>query len=275
MALEGKVALVTGSTDGVGRRVAEKLAAAGARVLVHGRNAERGESVVRSIETAGGRAAFLAADLASLDEVRRLAQAVEGETDHLDVLINNAGVGSGGAAGRRETSADGHERRFAVNYLAGVLLTGLLLPLMRRSEGARVVNVASAGQHPIDFDDVMLTRTYDGRRAYAQSKLAQIMFTFDLAESGIMANCLHPATYMDTTMVREAGVTPWSTVEEGAEAIFNLAASAALEGQSGRYFDGLREARANAQAYDAEARRRLRELSLRLTGLGENAFAGA
>src|SRR5690606_26095952 len=171
----------------------------------------------------------------------------------------------------RETSADGHELRFAVNYLAGFLLTHLLLPLLKKSAPARIVNVASAGQQPIDFADVMLERGYSGARAYCQSKLAQIMFTFDLAEdlrgSGVTVNALHPATYMDTTMVRGAGVTPISTVEEGAEAILYLATSPALEGRSGLYFDGLREARAHPQAYDAEARRRLKALSLQLTGL--------
>jgi NAD(P)-dependent dehydrogenase (short-subunit alcohol dehydrogenase family) len=131
--------------------------------------------------------------------------------------------------------------------------------------------VASAGQQPIDFTDVMLTRDYSGVRAYCQSKLAQIMFTFDLADelkhTGVTVNALHPATYMDTTMVRRAGITPWSSVEEGAEAILNLATSPALEGRSGLYFNGLREARADGQAYDAKARQRLQDISLELTSL--------
>jgi NAD(P)-dependent dehydrogenase (short-subunit alcohol dehydrogenase family) len=143
--LNGKTALVTGSTDGVGRLVAKRLGAAGARVLVHGRNRERGERVVAEIEEGGGPADFLAADLASLAEVRRLADAVRQRTDRLDILINNAVIGTGGARASRQTSADGHELRFAVNYLAGFLLTRLLLPLIRNSAPARVVNVASAG----------------------------------------------------------------------------------------------------------------------------------
>jgi NAD(P)-dependent dehydrogenase (short-subunit alcohol dehydrogenase family) len=267
--LTGKTALVTGSTDGVGRVVAERLGKMGARVLVHGRDRARGEGVVADIKAAGGSAEFLAADLAALAEVRRLAQAVRGTTDRLDILINNAGIGSAGAA--RQTSADGHELRFAVNYFAGFLLTYLLLPLVKQSAPARIVNVASAGQQAIDFADVMLTRGYSGSRAYCQSKLAQIMFTIDLAAelegSGVTVNALHPATYMNTTMVRRAGVTPISTVEEGAEAILNLAAEPALAGRSGLYFNGLREARADRQAYDADARARLRALSLELTGL--------
>jgi NAD(P)-dependent dehydrogenase (short-subunit alcohol dehydrogenase family) len=267
--LKGKTALVTGSTDGVGRVVAEQLGKMGARVLVHGRDQTRGEKVVRDIRAGGGTADFLAADLASLADVRRLADAVRASMDRLDILINNAGIGSAGAA--RQTSADGHELRFAVNYLAGFLLTYLLLPLIKQSAPARIVNVASAGQQAIDFSDVMLTRGYSGTRAYCQSKLAQIMFTIDLARelegTGVIVNTLHPSTYMNTTMVRRAGVTPISTVEQGAEAILNLAAGPALEGRSGLYFNVLREARADRQAYDAEARARLRALSRELTGL--------
>ena len=266
--LIGKTVLVTGSTDGVGRLVARRLGDAGARVLVHGRDAERGARTVAEIEKAGGVATFLKADLASLAEVRRLAAAVQNETDRLEILINNAGIGTAG--GVRQASADGLELRFAVNYLAGFLLTSLLLPLLRTAAPARIVNVSSAGQQAIDFTDVMLTRGYSGARAYCQSKLAQVMFAFDLAEklagSGVCATCLHPATYMDTTMVRRAGVTPVSTVEQGAEAILNLAVGPGLEGRSGLYFNGLREARAHSQAYDAEARHRLWALSLELTG---------
>jgi NAD(P)-dependent dehydrogenase (short-subunit alcohol dehydrogenase family) len=277
--VNGKTVLVTGSTDGVGRLVAKRLGEAGARVLVHGRNRDRGERLVAEIEGGGGRAEFLAADLSALAEVRRLAEAVKDRTDRLDILINNAGIGTGGAGAPRQTSADGHELRFAVNYLAGSLLTHLLLPLIRRSEPARIVNVASAGQQPIDFADVMLRRGYSGTRAYCQSKLAQILFTLDLAGelhgTGVTVNALHPATYMDTTMVRQAGVTPSSSVEEGAEAILNLATSPALEGQSGLYFNGLREARADPQAYDPTARQRLKALSLELTGLSSTPTASA
>jgi len=275
--LDGKTALVTGATDGVGRVVAARLGQLGARVLVHGRDRARGERVVAAIAAGGGTAEFLAADLAALGEVRALADAVRRTTDRLDILVNNAGIGTAGAA--RQTSADGHELRFAVNYLAGFLLARLLLPLLTASAPARIVNVASAGQQAIDFADVMLTRGYSGARAYCQSKLAQVMFTIDLAAelagSGVTVNCLHPATYMNTTMVRRAGVTPISTVEQGAEAILNLAAAPALAGRSGLYFNGLREARADAQAYDAGARARLRALSLELTGLRSEAVSVA
>lgn len=269
MRLHGKTILITGSTDGVGRRVAERLGGMGARVLVHGRDEARGAQVVKDLRAAGAEAKFYRAEFASLAEVRRLAEAVRNDCDRLDVLISNAGIGSGYAKTRME-SADGHELVFAVNYLSGFLLTALLLPLLRAATPARIVKVASAGQEAIDFDDVMLTRDYSGGRAYRQSKLAQILLTFDLAEAlkgtDITVTCLHPATYMETTMVRQLGVTPLSSVDEGADAIMNLAVAPELEGRSGLYFNGLRETRADAQAYDAEARAKLRELSVRLTG---------
>jgi NAD(P)-dependent dehydrogenase (short-subunit alcohol dehydrogenase family) len=270
---ESKIALITGSTDGLGRAVARSLAAAGFLVLIHGRNTQRGEQLVREIEQGRGLARFHRADFASLAEVRALADTVRREHGRLDLLINNAGLGtgSGGRPAARETSTDGHELRFAVNYLAGYLLTRLLLPLLTQSAPARIVNVASAGQYPLDFDNLMLTRAYSGMRAYAQSKLAQVMLTLDLADqlrgSGVTVNCLHPATYMDTTMVRGAGIEPVSTVEEGATAVMRLAVSPELDGCTGEYFDGMHAARANAQAYDSQARRRLAEVSARLTGL--------
>jgi NAD(P)-dependent dehydrogenase (short-subunit alcohol dehydrogenase family) len=271
MASQGKTILITGSTDGVGRHVALALATAGATVLIHGRSRERAESLLGEIRKRGNNAAaFYRADLSSLAEVRELAARIRKEHERLDALINNAGIGSRSGGAQRRTSAEGYELRFAVNYLAGFLLTRLLLPLIVASAPARIVNVASAGQYPIDFEDVMLTRGYDGGRAYAQSKLAQVMFTVDLAHelegSGVTVNCLHPATYMDTTMVREGGISPISTVDEGAAAILNLVRSPALEGRSGLYFDRQRESRANPQAYDAAARERLRRLSLELTG---------
>lgn len=264
----GKTILITGSTDGVGRMAAERLGAAGATVLVHGRDRRRGEAVVEAIRRRGGAARFYRADLASLSQVRDLAAAVLRDHQRLHGLINNAGIGSGGPHGAREESADGFERRFAVNYLAGFLLTRLLLPTLVASTPASIVNVSSLGQQAIDFDDLMLTRGYSSSRAYGQSKLAQVMFTIDLAEelegSGVTANSVHPATYMDTTMVRQAGVAPMSTVDEGCAAILNLVLSD--EPGSGLFFNGLRPTRANAQAYDRGARERLRVSSTALTG---------
>jgi NAD(P)-dependent dehydrogenase (short-subunit alcohol dehydrogenase family) len=260
-------ALITGSTDGLGRELALRLAESGFAVLVHGRDHERGERVVSEIRSNGGSARFFDADFASLSRVRALSQQVMSECTSLEVLINNAGIGTGGRGATRATSVDGYELRFAVNYLAGFLLTNLLLPLV--PTGGRIVNVASAGQYPLDFDNLMLTRAYSGMRAYAQSKLAQVMFTFDLSgqpiSSGASVNCLHPASYMDTRMVREAGAKPASTVEEGARAVLQLALSS--QSQTGLYFDGTQPARAHDQAYDEHARSRLRVLSRELAGI--------
>jgi NAD(P)-dependent dehydrogenase (short-subunit alcohol dehydrogenase family) len=270
MTANRKTILITGSTDGVGRYIAERLAARGWRTIIHGRDRARGEAVVGRIMKQGGEARFLGADLSSLAEVRSLADAVRRDGDGLDALVNNAGIGTSGA--QRELSADGFELRFAVNYLAGFLLTRLLMPMLESGKSARIVNVASAGQ-PIDFSDVMLTHGYSGVRAYCQSKLAQIVFTMDLAKElaarDVTANCLHPATYMDTTMVRLSGVQPISTVEQGGAAILQLIESEALAGRSGLYFSGKQESRADRQAYDEDARRRLRALSFDLVGLAD------
>jgi NAD(P)-dependent dehydrogenase (short-subunit alcohol dehydrogenase family) len=272
MNMDGKTVLVTGSTDGVGRYVAARLAADGAKVLIHGRDAARAKTLADEIKRSGHQPpVFYQADLSSLAGCRQLADAVLAGHQRLDLFISNAGIGSRTQGAERRTSADGHELRFAVNYLSGFLLAHLLLPLLKASAPSRIVNVASLGQHAIDFDDVMLTKGYSGSRAYAQSKLAQIMFTIDLAKelegSGVTVNALHPATYMNTTMVREGGITPISTVEQGGEAILHLAKGDDVADKSGLFFNGMRQAEANPQAYDAAARKRLRALSLELTGL--------
>ena len=268
-AQERQVVLVTGSTSGLGREVALRMAARGAHVIVHGRSRERGEEVVREIEAGGdGSAAFYRADFASFDEVRRFAAEILEAYDRLDVLVNNAGFGS--APDERLLSEDGHEFRFQVNYLSHYLLTDLLLPLLRSSAPSRIVNVSSLAQAPIDWDDVMIEKDFSGGRAYAQSKLAQVMHTFDLHEelqgTGITVNSLHPATYMPTGMVRRLGVQPRATIAEGADAVMQLIVSDEIEG--GQFFNQMNPGRAHAQAYDREARMRLKALSDRLTGSG-------
>lgn len=257
--IDQQTILITGATDGLGRALAAELAAEGATVLVHGRDDRRGEATLQEI---GGKASWYRADLSSLAETRALAEAVRADHPRLDVLVNNAGIGTGGP---RQESADGHELTFQVNYLSGYLLTRLLLPTLIASAPARIVNVSSLGQQAIDFDDVMITRGYTGTRAYCQSKLAQILFTIDLAAelsgTGVTANALHPATYMPTKMVS----SPISTLEEGVRATHRLVTDPALDDVSGRFFDGLKEARADAQAYDPDARARLKSLSDELT----------
>jgi NAD(P)-dependent dehydrogenase (short-subunit alcohol dehydrogenase family) len=264
-----RTALITGATSGVGRAVAERLGRDGWLVLAHGRDKARGAEIVRAIEQAGGRARFLQADLSTLANVRALAQEVARDHPRLPLLINNAGVGFGPPDGAREESADGFELRFAVNYLAPFLLTRLLLDNICAAAPARIVNVASIGQGDLDFHDLQLLQGYAGIDAYRKSKLALIMFTLDLADElkgkHVAVNALHPATRMDTFMVRESGVAPMSSVDQGADAIMNLAVSEATRGHTGEFFDGLALAQARPQAYDPQAREILRRMTHELT----------
>ena len=260
--------LVTGATDGLGRHVASALARRGATVLVHGRSPERLEATLEELrgQRSSQKVGSYLADLSSLAAVRDLADRILSEHDRLDALVNNAGI----IVRERKESEDGHELTFAVNYLSHFLLTSLLLPLLKGSAPARVVNVASAAQSPIDFSNLMLERGYDAMKAYSQSKLAQVMFTFDLAEhlqdTGVSVNALHPASLMDTKMVQSTFGYTMSTVEEGAQAVVRLAVSQEVEGVTGRYFDGTREARANRQTYDSRVRNKLWVLSEQLCG---------
>ncbi len=277
MELTGRIALVTGATDGVGRMVARELAAGGAHVLIHGRDRARGEAAVQEARDAGGTASFQQADFADLAQVRGLAEAVARDHDRLHILVNNAGIFTGAPGTGRQLSEDGHELRFQVNYLAGFLLTRLLLPLLRKAGAeappmARVVNIASVAQEPIDFDDPMLENAYAPLRAYAQSKLAQIVDTFTLAPvleaQGVTVNALHPATLMDTAMVRQSGMGVRSTVEEGCAAIMQQAAGDDMEGRTGLYFNGLAEDKPDPSAFDPQVQAKLRGLSERLAGAG-------
>ena len=262
------VILVTGATSGLGHEVALRLAAGGAHVIAHGRDTTRGRALVEEIAKAGkGSARFYAADFASNDEIRRLATMILRDYARLDVLVNNAGVGA--APAERALTPQGVEYRLQVNYLAGVLLTRLLLPRLIASAPARIVNVSSRSASPSDFDDVMLANRFSPGRAYGQSKLAQVMFTFDLAAElegkRVTVNALHPASRMPTGMVLRAGFTPQSTIDEGAKAVLHLVLDPDVG--SGQFFVGLSPGRAHAQAYDADARARLKRLSEELLGL--------
>ncbi|GAA2021848.1 SDR family oxidoreductase [Catenulispora yoronensis] len=270
-----RTVLITGATDGLGRALARRLAAdGGTSLLLHGRDQAKLDATADGIRDAHNvpRPLTFRADLAELAQVRDLAAEVRDATERLDVLVNNAGIGGGEPDGRdRRVSKDGYELRFAVNYLAGFLLTQELLPLLRASAPARVVNVASLGQQDIEFDDVMLERNYDGMRAYCQSKLAQISSTVELAEripaAEVTFNSLHPATYMPTKMVLQEIGHSIDSLETGVEATRRLVVDQKLAGVSGRFFDRQREARALKQAYDPAARAELYGLSLKLVGL--------
>ena len=270
--LDEQTILITGSTDGLGLASAERLARRGAEVLVHGRSEQKLERALAKLGAdRGARVRGFLADLSSLERVRSLARDVARSADRIDVLVNNAGVAV--MDGRRE-SQDGFELTFAVNYLSHFLLTAELLPLVRRSAPARIVNVASIGQAEVDLEDLMAeAREYDGFLAYRQSKLAQIMFTFELAErlreggvDDLTVNALHPATLMDTQMVRGSFGRAMNEVDEGAEALTRLVADPELDGVSGRYFDQLEEGAPHEQAHDADTRRRLWALSEELVG---------
>ena len=201
----------------------------------------------------GGHAAptFYQADLSSLAGARQLAEAVLADHKRLDVFVSNAGIGSQNGGAERQTSADGYELRFAVNYLSGFLLAYLLLPLLKAAAPSRIVNVASLGQHPIDFDDVMITKGYHRlARLCAEQAVADHVHHRSRRGTegiGITVNSLHPATYMNTTMVRAGGITPISTVEQGgAGDPASRAPATTSPSKSGLFFNGMNEAQSQS-----------------------------
>lgn len=265
--ISGKVIVVTGATSGLGRHIVEDLVGQGAHVVAHGRDRAKLAQLAEDLgaRAPDGQVQTLQADLADLAQVDGLASDLLERLDRVDVLVNNAGIGFGSPGSGREINAQGIELRFAVNYLAGYHLTRRLLPLVVASAPARVVNVASIGQEPLDLDDPMLEGGYTGSVAYRRSKLAQVMFTIDLAAElegqGVTVNSLHPATFMNTAMVYEAGGSPITTVEQGAEATMRLIASDEVAGVTGEFFDGQAPAQPHHQAYDQTVRSQLRRLS--------------
>ena len=268
--MKEKVFFITGATDGIGKIVATDLAGQqkNITILIHGRNKTKLQRTVDEIQKLSGNNTILPyqADFSSLSEVRMLAGEILSKHTSIDLLINNAGAGFSAP----RYGKDGTETRFAVNYLAPFLLTNLLLPAIKNAAPARIVNVASAGQSPIHFEDIMLKKNFDGVTAYTQSKMALIMFTMDLAEElrndRITVNCLHPGTYLDTGMVREAGISPQGTAQSGADAVVYLATSPDVDNITGKYFNVKKETKANSQAYDLRVRNNLKKLGLQLTG---------
>ncbi|MET9515697.1 SDR family NAD(P)-dependent oxidoreductase [Streptomyces sp. NPDC002994] len=267
-----RTTLITGATQGLGRGIALDLAARGDTLLLHGRDRGRLESVAAEVRAVAPDATVRTylADLADLDQVHAMAAQICAAEPRLDALVNNAVAGGGAQPLRRELSRQGHELRFAVNHLAPYALTRGLLPLLTASAPARVVNVASIGQEALDFDNVMLERDYEGLRAYCRSKLAMIMATFELAAeldgSGVTVNTLHPAHLMDTDGVREYGLTPVTSIDEGVRPTVRLITDPDLKSVSGRYFDQFVDTRAHDQAYDADAREQLMKLTHALIG---------
>jgi retinol dehydrogenase-14 len=279
--MTGKTVLITGGTGGIGKATAIGLARAGARVGIVGRDATRGEAAAAEIRSASGNTSVdvFTADMSSQAEVRRLAAEVLDRYPRLDVLVNNVG----GFWAHRRVTADGLEHTFAVNHLAGFLLTNLLLDRLVASAPARVVTVSSGAQSMgrIDFDDLQGARKYSGQRAYNQSKLANVMFTFELGRrlegTGVTANVLHPgvtrtafgaedqAWYFTTGsgLARRFMKSP----EQGAQTPILLASSPEVEGVSGTYFANGKPKEANKLAYDTDAAARLWRVSAELVGL--------
>ncbi len=264
--------MITGATDGLGKAVAENLANKGVGLILHGRNPEKGQTVLEELirKTGNMNVVYYNADFSSLREVGELADTILSAHQQLDVLINNAGIGPG-PDDKREISQDGHELRFAVNYLAPFLLTDLLLPLLKKTAGSHVVMVASGLQQPIDFDDLMLKKAYTGRRAYGQSKLAMVMLAITLSKklrkAGIRVNSLHPASLMDTSLVKASNSRPKSSVQEGVESVLFVATDPQTADISGAFFDHKQQAQAHPQAYKQAARELLFINSLKLIGL--------
>ena len=264
-----KIILLTGATDGIGKLTAFKLFENGINLIIHGRNETKLKSLYNELvkKSNGNFVDCFIADFSSLDEVRDFAREIKLKYNQLDVLINNAAAGMAD----ERYSRDGYELRFAVNFLAPFLLTNLLLPELKNASPSRIVNVSSIGQHPIDFNDIMLDNSFDETRAYRQSKLALIMFTFDLAEKlqneNITVNALHPGTYLDTNMVRNYDIKPLGKAESGADAEVYLAISEKVENVSGKFFNVKTVAQADKQAYDESARQNIWNVAANLTKL--------
>lgn len=266
-----RIVVITGATDGLGRALAGALADRPDTALVlHGRSRERLDQLRQELHDRPARVETVQADLADLAQVHRLADDIATLTDQVTVLVNNAGIGAGEPDGTsRRLTVDGNELRFAVNYLAAFALTRRLLPLLDRGAPARIVNVASIGQAPVDFSDLTLEHRYDGQRAYGQSKLALITAGLTLAErldpARTTVNSLHPATYMPTKMVMESVGHSVDSLETGLRSTLRLIMDPDLAGLTGKFFDRTRETPAHPAAYDPGVRARLWRTSEELT----------
>jgi len=280
-----KVVLITGGTSGIGRETALALAERGASIAIVGRNRERGREVAREIDTRNGDgwAELYVADLASQESVRNLAAEFENRHDRLDVLVNNAGT----FRHRRTETEDGIEATFAVNHLAPFLLTHLLVDMLVESAPARIVTVTSElhERGTIDFGDLGRENDYDDMEAYAQSKLANVLFTRELAErlreTGVTANAVNPGFVPGTAFTREASIRGRLTlglfsilplpftknVEEGAETVIMAAASPELTDVTGEYLSDGEIAESSAESRDRDVRKRLWDVSAGLVGI--------
>lgn len=279
--LAGKEIVVTGATDGIGKVTARELAKMGASVTIAGRDAVKGEAVVRELRQAAGhdRVSFVAGDLATQKGVRAAAAAIKGRLKTLDVLVNNAGA----MFVKRELTEDGIERTFALNHLGYFLMTHELLDLLKASASARIVTVASAAHQgaKLDLSDLQNAKNYSGFRVYGQSKLANIYFTYELARrlqgTNVTANCLHPgfvaSRFGNNTggifrlMIGWAKLVAAISEDNGAKTSVFLASSPEVQGVSGKYFDKCAAISSSSVSYDADVARELWRQSERLTGV--------
>ena len=278
--IAGKVCIVTGANSGIGLVTSRQLAILGATVVMVCRDRRKGEKALEETRrrSGSGSVELMFCDMGSLASVRSLAAEFEKKHDALHVLVNNAGL----ANVRRSVTSDGFETTLQVNYLAPFLLTNLLLGLLKRSAHARIVNVSSIGHYGghIDLDDLQLERNYRVMKAYSQSKLALVLFTYELARrlegTGVTANCLHPGAVATNIWGRSLG--PFSFLgglsrlflispEKGAKTSVYLATSKAVEGVTGKYFDQLQEKRSSQESYDVALARRLWDRTIPLVGL--------
>ena len=279
--MENKIVLITGADSGIGKATATALAEMGARVVMVARNPDRGEQAKREIVaiSRNNRVELMICDLASFESVRQFAAEFILRYPHLDVLINNAGA----YTDKRRTTDEGFEYQFGVNHLGPFLLTNLLLGLMRKSSPSRIINVTS-GAHfagTIDFNDLQLEQNYSASKAYAQSKLANILFTYELshrlAETGVTVNCLHPGLVATRFAVNRATgrqhpmmklIRPFSvSPEKGAETSVYLAASPEVEQVSGKYFIRRKQRSSSKASYDLVVAEKLWNISATLTGI--------
>jgi retinol dehydrogenase-14 len=281
--MAGRTVLVTGGTGGIGRATALRLATMGARVAITGRRPERADDAARAIRAAGGKVDVFVADMSSQSQVRRLAEQILRSLARVDVLVNNVG----GYWNSRHVTVDGLERTFAVNHLASFLLTNLLLDRMGRSSPARVVTVSSQAhvRGRIRFADLQGESSYSGARAYSQSKLANVMFTYELARrlrgSGVTATVLHPGVVRTAFGAEDPGSIQRMLVplakrfmkspEQGAVTPIYLASAPELVDVSGQYFVNRMPKRSSKGSYDEAAAARLWQVSADLVGLQERA----
>jgi NAD(P)-dependent dehydrogenase (short-subunit alcohol dehydrogenase family) len=264
-----KTVLVTGSSDGIGKQTALELAKMGARVIMHGRDAGRTRTAVEEVRAAtGAEADFVLGDYTSLMQVRQMAKDVLAKTDHLDVLVNNAGV----YMLDRQMTGDGFEMSWQVNHLAPYLLTTLLLDCIKNSPPARIVNVASVAhnQARLDYENLQGEKEFKPYRVYCLSKLGNVMATLDLAEklasADVTVNCLHPGV-VETKLLRTGFSMQGTTLENGVQTSLFLATSPSVEGVTGKYFDDCREVAPSPVSLDAAERRRFMDVTDKMLGL--------